>query len=111
MTLDDIPDGGHLSPATKKRMEAGYLPHEREARARGAELDYVGAQAYAAALIAAHCLELAPDDPRAAARMLRTTTFYGAFELDPATGIQQGHRLCVVRWRGGRRELLLADAA
>ena len=83
----------------------------REARARGVELDYVGAQAYAAALIAAHCLELAPDDPRAAARMLRTTTFYGAFELDPATGIQQGHRLCVVRWRGGRRELLLADAA
>ena len=82
-----------------------------EARARGVELDYVGAQAYAAALIAAHCLELAPDDPRAAARMLRTKTFYGAFELDPATGIQQGHRLCVVRWRGGRRELLLADAA
>src|SRR5437588_100816 len=78
----------------------------REARARGVELDYVGAQAYAAALIAAHCLELAPDDPRAAARMLRTTTFYGAFELDRATGIQQGHRLCVVRWRGGRRELL-----
>ena len=55
----------------------------------------MGVQAYAAALIAAHCLELAPDDPRAAARMLRTTTFYGAFELDPATGIQQGHRLCV----------------
>jgi len=83
----------------------------REARARGVELDYVGAQAYAAALIAARCLELAPDDPRAATRMLRTTTFYGAFELDPATCIQQGHRLCVVRWRGGRQQLLLADAA
>jgi len=83
----------------------------REARARGVELDYVGAQAYAAALIAARCLELAPDDPRVAAGMLRTTTFYGAFELDPATCIQQGHRLCVVRWRGGRQQLLLADAA
>jgi ABC-type branched-subunit amino acid transport system substrate-binding protein len=82
-----------------------------EARARGVELDYVGAQAYAAALIAAHCRELAPDDPRASAYMLRTATFYGAFELDPASGIQRGHRLCVVRWRGGRQELVLADAA
>jgi ABC-type branched-subunit amino acid transport system substrate-binding protein len=82
-----------------------------EARARGVELDYVGAQAYAAALIAARCHELAPDDPRAAARMLRTTTFYGAFELDPASGIQRAHRLCVLRWRGGRQELLLASAA
>jgi ABC-type branched-subunit amino acid transport system substrate-binding protein len=82
-----------------------------EARARGVELDYVGAQAYAAALIAARCHELAPDDPRAAAYTLRTTTFYGAFELDPTTGIQQGHRLCVMRWRGGRQQLFLADAA
>jgi hypothetical protein len=82
-----------------------------EARARRVELDYVGAQAYAAGLIAAHCHELAPDDPRAAASMLRTSTFYGAFELDPGTGIQQGHRLCVVRWRGGRQQLLLTDAA
>jgi hypothetical protein len=82
-----------------------------EARARGVELDYVGAQAYAAALIAAHCRELAPDDARAGAYMLRTATFFGAFELDPASGIQRGHRLCVVRWRGGRQELLLADAA
>ncbi len=83
----------------------------REARARGVELDYVGAQAYAAALIAAYCHQLAPDDPRAAASVLRTTTFYGGFELDPATGIQGGHRLCVVRWRGGRQQLLLTDAA
>jgi ABC-type branched-subunit amino acid transport system substrate-binding protein len=83
----------------------------REARARGVELDYVGAQAYAAALIAAHCHELAPDDPRAAADMLRTATFYGAFALDPTTRIQQGHRLCVVRWRDGRQQLMLSDAA
>jgi hypothetical protein len=82
-----------------------------EARARGVELDYVGAQAYDAALIAAHCHELAPDDPRAAACMLRTSTFYGAFELDPATGIQHGHRLCVVRWHRGRQEPVLTDAA
>ncbi len=72
--------------------------------------DYVAAQAYAAALVAEHCLELEPGDPIAAARRLRTTTFFGAFELD-GTGLQVGHRLAVVRWHGGRRELLLADAA
>jgi hypothetical protein len=81
------------------------------ASARGVKLDYVGAQAYAAALIAARCHELAPDDPYVAARTLQTTTFHGAFELDPTTGIQRAHRLCVVRWRDGQQELLLADAA
>jgi ABC-type branched-subunit amino acid transport system substrate-binding protein len=72
--------------------------------------DYVAAQAYAAALIAERCLELDPDDPHAAARGLRTTTFFGAFELDE-TGLQRGHRLSVVRWQHGRRELFLAEAA
>lgn len=76
----------------------------------GGELDYVAAQAYAAALVAAHCLQLDPEDPLAAARRLRTTTFFGVFELDPV-GLQRGHRLAVVSWRGGRRRLLLADAA
>jgi hypothetical protein len=74
------------------------------------ELDYVAAQAYAAALIAGRCLELGPDDPLRAARRLRTTTFFGAFELDPATGLQRGHRLSVVRWTQARQELLLAEA-
>jgi ABC-type branched-subunit amino acid transport system substrate-binding protein len=67
--------------------------------------DYVAAQAYAAALIAERCLELDPDDPLAAARSLRTTTFFGDFELAP-DGLQVGHRLSVVRWRGGRQELV-----
>lgn len=75
------------------------------------ELDYVAAQVYAAALIAARCLELSPDDPLAAARRLCTTTFFGPFELDPATGLQRGHRLSVVRWRDGCPELLIAEAA
>ena len=72
--------------------------------------DYIAAQAYAAALIADRCLELNGEDQLAAARELRTTTFFGAFELD-ARGLQVGHRLSVVRWRSGRRELLLSDAA
>jgi hypothetical protein len=56
------------------------------------------------------CLELGPDDPLGDARRLRTTTFFGAFELDPATGLQRGHRLSVVRWGRARQELLLAEA-
>ncbi len=73
--------------------------------------DYVAAQAYAAALIATHCLQLDPDAPFAAARRLKTTTFFGRFELDPASGLQRGHRLAVVRWRRGKRTLLLSEAA
>src|SRR3990170_6554124 len=46
-------------------------------------LDYVAAQAYAAALVAARCLELDPDDSLAVARTLRASTFFGAFELAP----------------------------
>jgi hypothetical protein len=66
--------------------------------------DYVAAQAYAAALIAERCP--GPEE----ARDLVTETFFGAFQLAP-DGLQIGHRLSVVQWRGGRRELLLADAA
>jgi hypothetical protein len=64
--------------------------------------DYVAAQAYAAALIAETCPT--PED----ARDLATETFFGAFRLAP-DGLQIGHRLSVVQWRGGSRELLLED--
>lgn len=72
--------------------------------------DYVAAQAYAAALVASHCLEQAPDDPLAAAGRLRTTTFFGAFAL-AQDGLQVGHRLSVIRWRRGRPRLFLPNAA
>ena len=35
MELEDVPDGGHLTAAQKQEMIDGYLPHEREARAKG----------------------------------------------------------------------------
>jgi hypothetical protein len=72
--------------------------------------DYLAAQAYAACLIAERCLALEPAAPLIAARRLRTTTFFGGFELG-TDGLQIGHRLSVVQWRGGRRELVVADAA
>ena len=87
------------------------LPVQPELGPAAVELeDYVAAQAYAACLIAERCLALDPDDPLAAARSLRTSTFFGPFELG-ADGLQVGHRLSVVRWRAGRRELLLPEAA
>jgi hypothetical protein len=69
--------------------------------------DYIAAQAYAVALIAERCLELDPVDLPAAARSLSMSTFFGPFELD-GTGLQVGHQLSIVRWRGGHQELLLA---
>jgi len=100
-------------PETRTSPELGESSAELVADARASEvdeLDYVAAQAYAAALIADRCLELSRNDPLGAAQRLRTRTFFGAFELDPATGLQRGHRLSVVRWRGARQELLLAEA-
>jgi ABC-type branched-subunit amino acid transport system substrate-binding protein len=101
-------------PETGASPELGPTSAELVADARASalgELDYVAAQAYAAALIAGRCLELRPDDPLGAARRLRTTTFFGAFELDPATGLQRGHRLSVVRWERARQQLLLVGAS
>ncbi|MDQ3992628.1 MAG: ABC transporter substrate-binding protein, partial [Actinomycetota bacterium] len=72
-------------PDTASEPELGPRSEDvvADARARGyPELDYIAAQAYAVALIADRCTELAPDDPHAAARRLTTTTFFGAFGLD-----------------------------
>jgi len=116
--LDGDPEGliapVQWHPELKNAPELGPTSAEilADARAIGhGELDYVAAQAYAAALIAKRCLELASDGPLGVARALRTTTFFGAFELDPESGVQRAHRLSAIRWRSGRPELLLADAA
>ena len=71
------------------------------------ELDYVAAQAYAAALIAEALPGAGPATIRSESRgALRTSTFFGAFELDPESGLQRAHRLAVIRWKRGRRRLL-----
>jgi substrate-binding family protein len=82
----DLPIQAHLGPACVP------LP------------DYLGAQAYAAALIADHCLQLAPNDPLTTAKQLQTTTFFGGFQL-ANNGLQIGHQLAVIRWRNHRQEL------
>jgi hypothetical protein len=98
----DLGESPGLGPASSEVVDC--------AQARGLELDYVACQAYACALIAAHCHSFGTDDPGAYARTLETTTFYGAFALDSATGMQTAHRLCVVRWQEGDQKLLLPQA-
>ena len=69
--------------------------------------DYPAAQAYAACLIAQHCLEEAgsADDEAIwrAACALDCTTFFGRFRINPRTGIQSGHEMVWVQWQGGSK--------
>jgi ABC-type branched-subunit amino acid transport system substrate-binding protein len=65
---------------------------------------YLAAQAYAAALIADHCHQLAHEEPLTAAKHLQTVTFFGGFKLD-RDGLQTGHQLSVIRWKNRRQEL------
>ena len=99
--LGDDPEG-YLAPV---QWHPGLRVQPELGPATVALDDYLAAQAYATCLIAEHCLELEPTNPAAAAHRLRTTTFFGHFELG-ADGRQLGHRLSVVQWRRGRRELL-----
>ena len=68
----------------------------------GAMPDYPAAQAFAAAVIAAHCARAAGDLSVEAlwqaAVSLQTTTLFGAFRIDPNTGAQVGHETTLVRW-------------
>lgn len=69
--------------------------------------DYPAAQACAAAALAVHCAEcggLAPADLWATVRGLRARTFYGAFAIDPETGMQRGHTTLLTRHGAGDQE-------
>jgi hypothetical protein len=65
--------------------------------------DYPAVQATAGAVIAVHCARLAggskSEDLRAAAAALDTSTLFGGFRIDLATGMQMKHETTLVRWR------------
>jgi hypothetical protein len=67
--------------------------------------DYPAAQAAAAAAIAVHCARLAASTKRedlwSAAASLDTSTLFGGFRIDPASGTQVKHETGLVRWAGG----------
>lgn len=97
-----FPGSGHgavLGPS-----ETDFLSAYRQAA--GALPDYPAVQAAAAAVLATHCARLAGGAAREAlwqaASELDTTTLFGAFRIDPATGAQAGHRTELVRWAGGQ---------
>lgn len=97
-----FPGSGHsaaLGPA-----EAGFLSAYRHAA--GGPPDYPAVQAAAAAVLATHCARLAGGTGREAlwqaAAGLDTTTLFGGFRIDAATGAQARHQTVLVRWSGGR---------
>ncbi len=109
---------GLLGP-TQWMASAGREPDEgpdshwfatRYRSAVGKPPPYPAAQAFAAGVLAARCLREAEtvDDAAqsAAARRLVCRTLYGRFRLDPATGIQVGHRVLTVQWQDGNRRIV-----
>jgi branched-chain amino acid transport system substrate-binding protein len=109
---------GLLGPAQWVPQPAG-APEEgpdtawftgRFERRTGRRPSYPAAQAFAAGVLAARALREAGDADDAAlgaaAAALSCTTLYGAFRLDPHTGLQAGHRVLTVQWQRGRRQVV-----
>jgi hypothetical protein len=95
-------------PGARARVELG--PSEEDfvrayAGAAATQPDYPAVQVAAGAIIATHCASLAGSTARdglwAAARDLDTSTFYGGFKIDPASGAQVKHQTVLVRWSDG----------
>ena len=84
-------------------LRASVFPTLRAGAGPG-HVEYPTALAYAAGLLAMHCVEEAAslEDTalRTTARRLRCTTFFGAFGLD-ADGRQTEHEMLVVQWQEG----------
>jgi branched-chain amino acid transport system substrate-binding protein len=103
---------------TKVTPELGPSPHEFARRMRIEaginDPDYIGAQAYAAGLLASAALDavggLEQDRIRAAFSDLRTSTLFGNFAIDPRTGRQVGHQMTLVQWHGGRKIIIAPES-
>lgn len=97
-----------LGPAEEEFMNA-YA-------AEGGDVpDYPAVQAAAGAVIAAHCTRTAESGRReeiwAAAAGLSTSTLFGEFGIDPASGVQVRHEMSLVRWTRGGLTALSAKAS
>jgi len=68
--------------------------------------DYPAVQAAAGAVLAVHCASLAGSTRRqdlwAAATPLGTSTLFGAFGINPRSGVQEKHQTVLVHWTGGK---------
>jgi branched-chain amino acid transport system substrate-binding protein len=76
----------------------------------GGDPPYPAAQAFAAGLLCARCLRdsgCCEDTAQlAAAQQLVCTTLYGAFRIDPMSGLQSGHQILIVQWQNGIRRVV-----
>jgi ABC-type branched-subunit amino acid transport system substrate-binding protein len=104
-------------PGVKITPELGPPPHEflrrYRAMAGGDRCDYPAAQAYAAGLLTLAAIRnagsLDQSRIRAAFADLETSTLFGRFAIDAASGRQTGHRMLLVQWHHGRKVLIDSD--
>jgi ABC-type branched-subunit amino acid transport system substrate-binding protein len=91
-----------------RALRARVLP-TLSAGIRTSHVEYPSAQAYAAVLMALHCVQdtgCVDDEALAvAARRLRCTTFFGRFGL-AEDGRQLDHAMLVVQWRAGMKRIV-----
>jgi len=87
---------------------AWFVTHYR--KEAGGDPPYAAAQAFAAGILYARCLretgETADEYIQAAAQKLVCQTLFGAFQLDPLTGLQTGHQVIIVQWQQGQRHVV-----
>jgi ABC-type branched-subunit amino acid transport system substrate-binding protein len=99
------PDVGPRSVDVLRALRSRLAPELAPGTA-AAHVEYPAAQAYAAVVIALHCVAATGgfDDDRLVehARTLRCTTFFGRFGLGP-DGRQADHSLVVVQWQDGAK--------
>ena len=78
--------------------------------ANGTKPPYPAAAAFAAGVVWQRCVKEAGTVESlpvwAASQRLDTTTLFGRFRVDSATGVQTGHQIRVVQWQGGQRVLV-----
>jgi hypothetical protein len=88
--------------------EAEFL--DAHSNATGGLPDYPAVQAVAGGVLATRCAQLAggvaPDALWTAASELKTTTVFGKFGIDRATGVQVEHQAVLVRWSANRLEVV-----
>jgi branched-chain amino acid transport system substrate-binding protein len=104
-------------PAAPIVPELGPPPHEFVRRYRafgdGSLCDYPAAQAYAAGLLTLAALRAAgsldQSRLRTAFNDLRTSTLFGRFGIDGATGRQTAHQMLLVQWHRGHKVIIDPD--
>ena len=87
---------------------AWFVPKYRAVA--GGDPPYPAAQAFAAGLLCARALRESGSCEDIAqltvAHQLVCTTLYGAFRLDPWSGLQSGHQILIVQWQHGVRRVV-----